>query len=328
MKKQIIFLLLFACSVLKGQTAFQHTTTSGNITDNYMTTLTNPTIDGISDAVIIIMPNRNVNNTVERNDAYSKNYGVWFNGKQWKIFTEDRSAMPVGLVFNVLACAKKELNSFSYQVTQADIAAHGFQHGAVINNSLTYGKDNAIVLVTHNGGKGTAPMLDNNSLIVSHSNEKWNIAHQNYMAYWLGLTASQQSFMKAGDTYNVIAVDAKACSKFNMIQGFTNANAFLYTVDACSPSGNIVGGFTSYIDDAKCNNTPTAMVFATPNWGWSAGLDCGKSSGPYNESPICVQYGFPGGSFFSPTHKWYIVNTKGNALPNGMKFNVFVINSK
>lgn len=329
MKKYILFIALFVCFTLSGQRAFQHKTTNGNITNSYMTTLSDTAIDGKSYAVIIIMP---IKKTGERNNDCTKNYGVWYSvaEKKWKIFTEDKTRMPTGLTFNVLASSANP-NYFSFTTTQEDITAHGFHHGSVFSHPTTNGKEDALILVTHNGGKGGTPIHDNNSLMVSYHNgaKKWSLAHHDYMAYYVGLTDSEQSFMRPDMTYNVMVVNTNVCSKFNNVVGFDNANAFLHTVDACTTNANTstIGNFATFLEDPKANNTPTAMVFATPNWGWGTGANCGKTSGPNNESPICVHYGDPGNNFFKD-NKWSILNVRTNALPHGMKFNVLVINSK
>ena len=150
MKKQIIFLLLFACSVLKGQTAFTHTTNNSNISNGYMTIIEHLNWIGLSSDIIIITLNR----VPSRNDDYTKNYGVWYDQsvQKWKIFTEDRTAMSTGLTFNVLVMPTGQ-NAFTIKADASGIQNHRFQHGTLFNMPATNNKKDAIILVTHNGGK-------------------------------------------------------------------------------------------------------------------------------------------------------------------------------
>lgn len=169
MKQYFVFIALFICCILKGQTAYQHTTNSGNV-KGYMTNLTYPNLDNNADVIIKIMPNRNLDNTLERNDAYTKNYGVWYNSveKKWKIFTEDQINMPVGLTFNVLVKSFGR-NAFTITANSTGVANHGFHHGPLFPNDAINNKRDAIILVTHNGGIGNLPILNDNSLLVDYS---------------------------------------------------------------------------------------------------------------------------------------------------------------
>lgn len=329
MKNYIVVVLLLACSMLQAQDAFPHTTSASNIVNVYMTTLSHKDLDNHPDAIVLITPNRNFNNTPERNDNYKNNYGVWYNPSinRWVIFTENKTAMPLNMTFNVLVAPSGNQNYVSYTVTSQDRQQYGFNHGALFSSPASDKKEDAIIIVTHNGGKGKVPMSNDNSLIVSYSDAygKWGIAHNGYLAYFVGLTKSEQSIMKDGTTFNIMVVDAKACTTDNPILGFSNASAILHTVDACK-GNNIVGGFSTTIDNVKSNNSKTAMVFVTPNWGWGVGNACGDhTQGPYNESPVCVQYGYAGNGWFKE-NKWAIVNAFANPLAQGTKFNVVIVN--
>lgn len=312
MKKQIIFLLLFACSVLKGQTAFPHTTNSSNINNGYMTTIEHPNWIGLSSDIIIITLNR----VPSRNDDYTKNYGVWYDQsvQKWKIFTEDGITMSTGLTFNVLVMPIGQ-NAFTIKADTLSIRNHGFNHGTLFNNPATNNNKDAILLVTHNGGTGNKPILNNNSLIVDYSeaHNQWGIAHNGYMAYFVGLTNSVNSLMKP----NVF--DSHTSYSYNVVYFEANSPyTFIHTVETCkSTQSNNQFFFTTFLNNPKASGS-NKLIFATPNWG---------ISGRYNESPICVQYGTPQDGFIKEGC-WSIINANTNALPQGLKFNVAVFYSK
>jgi hypothetical protein len=330
MKNYVLCSLLLVCSMLQAQDAFQHTTVAGNLSNVYMSTLSHKDLDNRPDAIVLITPVRGFNNTPERNDHYKNNYGVWYNPvlSKWVIFTENKTPMPLNMTFNVLVAPSGKPNYFSYTVTAKDREQHGFNHGALFSNPASDKNEDAIVIVTHNGGKGKVPMTNDNSLIVSYKDAlgKWGIGHNGYLANFVGLTKSEQSFMKDGTMFNIMVVDAKSCSIDNPIVGLSNASAILHTADACKIY-NIVGGFSTTIDNVKSNDTKTAMVFVTPNWGWGGNLNaCGDHThGPYNESPVCVQYGYAGNGWFKE-NRWAIVNALANPLAQGTKFNVVIVN--
>ena len=74
-------------------TAFKHVTASGNVSGN-LTTIPNTTQANASTDILIV--------THQFIGAYLTEFGVWWNGSNWTIYTEDASAMPTGESFNVL----------------------------------------------------------------------------------------------------------------------------------------------------------------------------------------------------------------------------------
>ncbi|MEN9610761.1 MAG: hypothetical protein RLZZ628_1575 [Bacteroidota bacterium] len=332
MKNYLLIITLLSVQLLHAQAIFQHTTMASNISNRYMTTLTHPLLDNQADALAFITPHRNFGNRNERNDAYSKNYGVWYNAmtQKWVIFTQDTSAMTQDMTFNVLVAPRNNSNYFTHKATPQSRLEGGFNHSTAIDNPITNGKISAILIVTHNGGTGSKPSLNNNSLLVGYgSNGKWIIGHNGYLANYLGLSASEQSFMKDDMMFNVMVVDAQACTKDNLVTGFSDASAFLHTADACTNHNIGASGFSTYFDHAKTNNNPNSVVFVTPNWGWSSWLipTCSEQTvGPYNESPVCVQYGRVGNGGWFAEGKWSIQNGAATLLAQGTKFNVVIIN--
>ncbi|MEN9609944.1 MAG: hypothetical protein RLZZ628_758 [Bacteroidota bacterium] len=296
-----------------------------------MTTLTHPLLDNQADAIAFITPQRNFGNRIERNDAYSKNYGVWYNAttQKWVIFTQDSSAMTQDMTFNVLVAPRNNSNYFTHKATPQSRLEAGFHHGTAINNPLTNGKTNVILMITQNGGTGTKPFLNNNSFLVACGVNRWVIGQNGYQANYLGLSTSQQSFMKDDMMFNVMVVDAQACAKENGVTGFSNATAFVHATDACT-NRNLGGiGFSTHFDHAKANNNPNSVVFVTPNWGWSTWLipACSEqTAGPYNESPVCVQFGKLSNGNWLAENKWSIINGNATLLAQGTKFNVVIVN--
>jgi len=84
-------------STAAGQAFFQIETTTTN-TSGHITTIDNSHTNGKQNHIIVVTP------------VYGKYVkaavGVWYNGGKWKIYTEDRSAMPIGTKFNVMVMPK------------------------------------------------------------------------------------------------------------------------------------------------------------------------------------------------------------------------------
>jgi hypothetical protein len=248
--------------------------------------------------------------------------------QKWVIFTQDTSAMTQDMTFNVLVAPRNNSNYFTHKATPQSRLEGGFNHSTAIDNPLTNGKTNAILMITQNGGTGSKPFLNNNSLLISYSG-KWIISHNSYLAYYIGLSASEQSFMKDNMMFNVMVVDAQACNRNNLVAGFSDAAAFIHTADACTNHNIGASNFSTYFDHAKANNNLNSVVFITPNWGWSSNIvrACSEQTiGPYNESPVCVQYGRTGNGGWFAEGKWSIQNGAATILAQGTKFNVVIIN--
>ena len=81
---------------------FIHTTATGNIGGN-SSTLSNANINGQPNAQMVITHNFSLAGTGP-GAFHNKALGVWFDSgaQRWKIFNQDGSAMPAGLVFNVM----------------------------------------------------------------------------------------------------------------------------------------------------------------------------------------------------------------------------------
>ena len=82
-----------------GATAFSHTTTAGNTSSNY-TTIDHPSLNGKPDAYPVVSHNWGASGDPS-NIIMDNTIGVWYNGSNWTIYTEDISVMPEDVKFNI-----------------------------------------------------------------------------------------------------------------------------------------------------------------------------------------------------------------------------------
>ncbi|MFZ1279987.1 MAG: T9SS type A sorting domain-containing protein [Ignavibacteriaceae bacterium] len=120
----------------KTDSAFLHTTSASNITSNY-TIIDNPLLNGYSDAKLLVQH-------IFKGSRYNVNLGVWYNGNNWTIFTEDGSTMPEAKDFNVWLL--NDNKSFVHTVDSANNI--GNPSYSYIDNPLTNNNPDANILVT------------------------------------------------------------------------------------------------------------------------------------------------------------------------------------
>lgn len=113
-----------------------HTTSASNITSNY-TIIDNPLLNGYSDAKLLVQH-------IFKGSRYNVNLGVWYNGSNWTIFTEDGSTMPEAKDFNVWLL--NDNKSFVHTVDSANNI--GNPSYSYIDNPLTNNNPDANILVT------------------------------------------------------------------------------------------------------------------------------------------------------------------------------------
>lgn len=82
------------------KSAFRHLTAAGNILSN--TTNLNYANESPDDLLIVTHQYNNSTSGSLVGNSYNKPFGVWWNGSNWTIYSEDSSIMPEGLAFNVL----------------------------------------------------------------------------------------------------------------------------------------------------------------------------------------------------------------------------------
>jgi hypothetical protein len=208
---------------------FVHIATADNTTGNG-TVLDHPLTNGNPDAIIIVTPNYNPGNF---GGTYLDHpIGVFYDGSKWRIFTEDLTAMPVGAAFNVIIPTAGS-NVFVHKATALNMPLIG---STQIDNALTNGNPNAMILVTQNwnpgGGLGT---YNNHSVGVWYDGSKWTVFNQ-----------------------DIAAIPVNAA--FNVFVLPTGAGVFVQT----STAGNQAGNYTK-LDHPLTNGQPNAIVFATPN---------------------------------------------------------------
>ncbi len=83
-----------------GVARFTHQSTVGNITSNY-TILDHPSLNNNPDAAFVFSHYWGVNGASSEVNI-DKVLSVWYTGTRWAIYTEDSSAMPTGVTFDVI----------------------------------------------------------------------------------------------------------------------------------------------------------------------------------------------------------------------------------
>jgi hypothetical protein len=263
---------------------FVHVATTANITGSgvlHATVIDNPLTNGKPNAIILVTPNWNPGSVGGTNDNHP--IGVWYSGGTWRIFNQDSAAMPVGAAFNVII-PTPGTNVFVHTVTPLNIGGET----TAIDNALTNGNPNALLLVTPNynpGGISCPPscVYDSHPIGVYYSavaGNKWVIFNQDGAA------------MPLNASFNVFVLTA-------------GAGVFVQTATTGNSSGN-----STYINNALTNGNPNAIVFVTPN------LNPGGVGVTYENHNIGVWY--DGSS-------WIIFNQDSLAMPLNASFNVLVL---
>ena len=215
------------------------------------TVIDHPLTNGNPNAKIIVTPNWNPGNVGGTYDNHP--IGVWYSGGTWRIFNQDLAAMPVGAAFNVII-PTAGAGVFVHTAIVGNIGANV----TYIDNALTNGNPNAIVVVTPNYDPGgTCGCVYNNHPIGVYydgPNNKWAIFNQDAAA------------MPVNAAFNVAVLTA-------------GAGVFVHT----ATTGNRTGDYTT-IDNALTNDHPNAIVFVTPNW------NPGGIGGTYDDHNIGVWY--------------------------------------
>lgn len=81
-------------------TAFKHTATAGNTPGGNYTIIDHPSLNGNPTAYPVVAHNWGTTGDAS-NIIIDATLGVWYNGSNWTIFTENTSTMPVNAQFNV-----------------------------------------------------------------------------------------------------------------------------------------------------------------------------------------------------------------------------------
>lgn len=288
MKSYILFVALFACSILRGQVVLSHITATNNI-QGHITTLNHPDLNGNPNAIIFIMPIGNTN--------FTSHVGVWYNGSSWTIFNQNTGLpMPIGMTFNILVHPKPSANVFTHICTPQNTGGSGgtFMNVTNIDNPATNNNPNAILLVTQNY-KGK---YNNNTFTVSYAGNKWGIS--NAITGISELNTNAGVYMPVGAAFNIMVINKGTVPGFE-----TSASSFVHTVATANTSTN-----ATFLNHPILNANPSAFIFATNN---------ANVTSIYNKNPIAAVYGFNKSSL------WSINNTNGVVMPNNAKFNIVLI---
>lgn len=158
----VLIWMALASTTVYGQQIITHTTTTDN-TKGHITTIDNAATNGNPKAVLIVTQQFGVYNTNET--------GVWYSGGKWKIFNENRSAMPIRNAFNIVVldpAAQKE--AFVHSTSGSNTRGHI----TTLNHPATNGKPDAVLFVTQHFGKyNTSPVG------VWYNGGRWKIYNEN-----------------------------------------------------------------------------------------------------------------------------------------------------
>ena len=133
-------------------TAFVHRSDEKNSRGDY-TYLSEPSIDGNPDAVVLVSPIPEQGSDGE--GIYDHNVGVWYEpgARRWAIFNQDRAAVPAGTTFQVVVPGGPEKLVHRAELENTD------DNSTFLDDPLVNGKPGAILSVTQNwnpgGGSGT-----------------------------------------------------------------------------------------------------------------------------------------------------------------------------
>ena len=177
--------------------------------------------------------------------------GVWYDGTRWAIFNQDLSAMTPLASFNVLV-----LNQSSSAFVQVATPTNSADNYTIIDNPLTNGNPNAIVMVTQNWNPpGSKGIYNNHPIGVWYtSTGNWSIFNED------------RAPMTPQISFNVQVLEP-------------SATTFVHQ----ATSANIGDNFTAFNNNVT-NGNPNAIVLVTQNWNPPG------SSKIYNSHEIGVWY--------------------------------------
>jgi hypothetical protein len=159
--------------------AFVHRAGGGNTIANW-TVIDHPQANGNPYARLLVTANWNPNGV---GGVYNNHpIGVWYDGRRWAIYNEDRAPMPSGAAFNVAVLAG---NSFIHRAHAANTRVNWTD----ISHSSTNGDPNAIVFVTANWNpNGVGGVYNNHPVGVwyDHGQAQWAVFNQDLARMPLG----------------------------------------------------------------------------------------------------------------------------------------------
>ncbi|MEN1783495.1 MAG: hypothetical protein AAGF77_00010 [Bacteroidota bacterium] len=223
MKNLVIILFMCLTLGIHGQAIVTHTTASGN-TSGHITTINSPHTNGKPNAVLIIDHNYGVYNVNE--------VGVWYSNGKWKIFNQNRKAMPLKAKYNILVLPQSRANVFVHTTTSNNSNAHI----TTLNTALTNAKPNAMVFITQRYGK-----YNTSKVGVYYAGSKWKIFNEEV-----------KKPMPIGTKFNVVVLNPGTTKLGNL-----SLQAFVYK--------NTSNGHISKITAPKAI-AKNSTLFATQHW--------------------------------------------------------------
>jgi hypothetical protein len=133
-----------------GDVSLLHRAVSGNTTA-HVTALDDPSINGDPAARLFTTPNFNAG-AATGGLVYSRPHGVFYASAQWRIFSQDFVAVPIGSTFNVFR--PQEGPGVIGHVTTAESVSIFASFASVIDNASLNNQPEKIVLVTQNWTSG------------------------------------------------------------------------------------------------------------------------------------------------------------------------------
>ncbi len=210
------------------QKIISHVANTSN-TSGHITTIDNPATNGKSR--VVLMVTQSYGN--QSSGTYNNNeIGVWYNGGKWKIFNQNKKAIPRNAKFNILIIAHNSGKAFVYSTNSSNTNGHI----TTLNSSLTDNKPNKLIFVTQNYGK-----YNTSNLGVWYSQGKWKIYNEN-----------TKQKMPIGTKFNVFVLNAGNNKIGNLdLYGFKYSN---------NSNGHIS------IINSPLQLTKESTLFTTPNW--------------------------------------------------------------
>lgn len=224
-------------------TVFVHTTDENNLS-GHMTRLTHPSIDGDPEKLIYVTPR------FGKYNPYT--VGVWYEEEtaQWTIYNEDRSMLPAGAQFNIIAIDPQATPAFTHTATEENTQ----EYYTFIDHPVSDYNSEAVILITPNWSDAYVP----GPLGVWFDGERWSIYRQD------------KEDLSIGTRFNVLVLQPGS----NTITGSEPLEISAFTHKA--NSGNTRGHIT-----ALDRNDPDEVIAITHNW---------YTDGPYNQGVLGVWY--------------------------------------
>jgi hypothetical protein len=260
---------------------FIWTATSSNVTTSF-TFINNAATNGAPNALVFVTPAYDPGGVCGCVSDPAPVAAFWAAGaRQWTIFNQDLSNMPVGAAFNVLVVQKPSSHVFTTTATAQNTTANGTN----INSKAINGNANAILQVTESFPNGTGSPFN---------------PHPIGVVYGLGPSHN------LWDIQNVDNATMPIGAEFNVMVGATSSNggkAVLLTGTTSNTSGD-----ETLVANSETNGNPNAVVFETQN------ADPGLHFGSGDVAPTGVTYAA------TPSDRVAVFNESGSSMPTGTHY--------